>query len=291
MKLGYDPTMELFWKNDKWNYQITVKGKDNHRRIVTKVYRTIDIIADMSSNLRGRATRVYEAYDVEDPDSEVVIKDSWVDVNRPKEGDTLSEILDDASDDEKAMFLTVLIHGVVTIDGKEDLTQDLHMNGYLISNDDDSEDDSLDDANSDCDSMIHRGNVEDLIDALKKKMSIATHSSVEDTSEDDHKYKVSIFEILRVSKPSSRPSTLVTSPDVSTSKKAKLPPRVYGPKAHYRIVFKERGHSLHNMSRAHQIKLPLVVKVMHDILKGSNMILSDSASEFILILYYQLWPS
>jgi hypothetical protein len=135
VKLGYDPTMELFWKRDKWNYQITVKGKDNHQNVVTKVYKTIDIIADMSSNLRGRATRVYEAYEVGNPGSKVVIKDSWVDVNRPKEGDTLSEILDDASDDEKAMFLTVLIHGVVTIDGREDLTRDLLMNGYLVSTD------------------------------------------------------------------------------------------------------------------------------------------------------------
>ena len=42
--------------------------------------RTIGVIADLSSNLLGRATRVYEAYNVEDPDSGVVIKDSWVDV-------------------------------------------------------------------------------------------------------------------------------------------------------------------------------------------------------------------
>ena len=104
-KLGYDPTMELFWSRDKWNYKITVTGKNKHGNIVTKDYKTTDIIADMSSNLRGRATRVYEACDVENPDSKVVIKDSWVDVNRPKEADTLNEILDDATDDEKAMFL------------------------------------------------------------------------------------------------------------------------------------------------------------------------------------------
>jgi hypothetical protein len=70
-----------------------------------------------------------------------VLKDSWVDSNCPKEADTLNEILDNASDDEKAMFLTVLVHGVVEIDGRDDLTQDLLMNGYLISTDDDSQDD------------------------------------------------------------------------------------------------------------------------------------------------------
>ena len=271
VKLGYDPTMELFWKHDKWNYQITIKGKDNHRRVVTKVYKTVGIIADMSSNLRGRATRVYEAYDVENPDSRVVIKDSWVDVNRPKEADTLSEILDDASDEERAMFLTVLIHGVVTIDGREDLTQDLLMNGYLVSTDDDSRDDSINE----------REDFDNAINELQEMMAatgIADRSRVEDTAEDDHIYKASIFEILRAPKPGSQPPTLVTSPDVSTFKKAKLSPRVYGPKAHYRIVFKERGQSLHSMSRLRRIKLPLVVQAMHDILKGS-MILSDSASE------------
>ena len=51
--------------------------------------KTIDI---MSSNLRGRATRVYEAYDVENPDSRVVIKDSWVNADRPKMRDTLNKI-------------------------------------------------------------------------------------------------------------------------------------------------------------------------------------------------------
>ena len=47
VKLGYDPTMELFWESDKkiWNHKITMKGKDN---VVTKVYKTIDIIADLT---------------------------------------------------------------------------------------------------------------------------------------------------------------------------------------------------------------------------------------------------
>ena len=86
-----------------------------------------------------------------------MIKDSWVDVSRLKEGDTLSEILDDASEEEKAMFLTVLIHGVVTIDGREDLTRDLLMNGYLVS---------TDSPKSDHKTGISGSNV---IDALEKK--------------------------------------------------------------------------------------------------------------------------
>ena len=269
--------MELFWthKRSQWNYKITVKGKDNHGHIVTKAYRTVDIIADMSSNLRGRATRVYEAYDVDDVDdhgnpvSMVVIKDSWVDVSRTKEGDTLSGILDGASDDEKAMFLTVLIHGVVEIDGREDTTQDLLMNGYLINTDSPESDNTT-------------GNSGDIvIDKLEKKMadlSIADLDSAGDTTQGNHIYTASIFQILRKAKPDSHPESLITSPDVSTSNTTIIPPRVYGPKAHYRIVFKERGESLHIMSCNRHIKLHHVVQAMHDILKGST-ILSDSASE------------
>jgi Fungal protein kinase len=267
-ELGYDPTMELFWTHNKWNYQITVKGKDNHQNVVTKVYKTIDIIADMSSNLRGRATRVYEAYDVENPGTMVVIKDSWVDVNRPKEGDTLSEILDGASDDEKAMFLTVLNHGVVSINGREDLTQDLIMNGYLVSTDSPKSDHKTENFSS---------NVIDALEKIMADVGIADHGRVEDTAQDDLIYEASIFEILRPSKPGSQPESLVTSPDVSTSNKTRHPPRVYGPKAHYRIVFKERGQSLHSMSCMRQIKVRLVVQAMRDILEGS-MILSDGAS-------------
>ena len=257
-KLGYDPTMELFWAREKWNYQITVRGKDNHENVVTKVYKTIDIIADRSSNLRGRATRVYEAYEVGNPGSIVVIKDSWVDISRDKEGDTLRELLKDASDDEKAVFLTVLIHGVVTIHGEEDLTRDLLMNGYLVST-------------KPPESKNKRGNSGNNDDELVKRMAdlgIATHGSVEHTTEDDHIYKASIFEVLRPSKLDSEPESFITSREVSTSNKKKDQPREYSPKAHYRIVFKERGQSLYSMSCLGQIKLPLVVQTMRDILQG-----------------------
>ena len=260
-KLGYDPTMELFWRRDKWNYKITVTGKNKQGKIVTKDYKTTDIIADMSSNLRGRATRVYEAYDVKNPCSGVVIKDSWVDVNRPLEADTLNEILDDASDDEKALFLTVLVHGVVTINGREDLTQDLLMNGYMVSTDKKSPKSS---------NRVDSIDADDELRKMLANVAIAGHVRVKTTAQGDHIYKASIFEVLRTSKPGSQLSTLVTSPDVSTSDKEKLQPRVYGPKAHYRIVFEERGQSLHSMSChttcQRQIKLPLVVQAMHDIL-------------------------
>ena len=213
--------------------------------------KTIDI---MSSNLRGWATRVYEAYDVENPDSRVVIKDSWVNADRPKERDTLNKILDDASNDERAI-LHFSFMGVVEIDGREDLTKDL-LNGYTVSTK------SADD-NSQASSSDKRVNFNDAIDEIKlAKISFADYSSVEDTAQGDLIYKASLFEVLRPSKPSSRPRTLVTSADVSTPRKAKQPLHVYDSKAHYGIVFKEREQSLHSMSRGHHVKVPLVVKGM-----------------------------
>ena len=86
-----------------------MKGKDNYQNPATKVYKTIDIIADMSSWTDNAHLRGLQNWK---PRLHGVIKDSWVDANRPKEGDTLSELLDDASDDEKAISLTVLLHGL-----------------------------------------------------------------------------------------------------------------------------------------------------------------------------------
>ena len=229
--------MELFWKNDRWNYWITIKGENNQGNIVTKVYETIDIIADMSSDLCGRATRVYEAYDVENPGTRVMVKDSWVDANLPKEGDTLSEILDNASEDEKAMFLTVLLHGVVTIDGRQDSTQDLLMNGYLINTDHNSF------------KKFKANNMLYFLAESMAKLDVADRRGAEDTVKCHYIYDASAFELFKVS-----------------NHQAKRPPHVYGPKAHYRIVFKERGASLHSLS--HHIKLRLVVQAMGTVLKG-----------------------
>ena len=274
MQLGYDSNMKLFWK-DKWNYQITIKGKDNHGNIVTKVYKTTDTIAKTSTNLRGRATRVYEAYDVESPGTSVVIKDSWVDANRPKEADVLSKILDGASEEEKALFLTVLLHGVVMIDGKEDLTQDLLMDGYLITTSDDGP------ITEPIEEMKQYDPVMDEIMKLIANVDIGG-----DAAPGDRVHKASIFEPFTVSKSDSQAepqsTAFVTSPDVSTpslDNRTKRPPLVYGPKAHYRIVFKERGESLHRMSCHRNIKLLPAIQFMHDILEG-NVTLSHSENSF-----------
>ena len=90
------------------------------------------------------------------------------------------------------MFLTVLVHGVVTIDGKEDLTQDLLVNGYQVSTDPPKS--HKDTGNSD----------NNVINALEKMIAdagIADDSKVENITQGDHMYTGTIFEILRPSKP------------------------------------------------------------------------------------------
>ena len=249
-----------------WNYSITIEGKDNHGNIITKVYEHINIIADTSYKLRGRATRVYEACEVGNPNTKVVIKDSWVAANRPTEGDTLREILHDASEDERAMFLTVLLHGVVMVHGKQDLTQDLLMNGKLISTNDDLSKESDDDS-------------DDALQELAEDMAALgiADRDAEDTVQSDPVYRASIFEISKTSKLGSQPTSLVTSPDISgpdPSHQEIQSPRVYGPKAHYRIVFKERGESLHSLSCRSQIKLLLVIRAMNDVREGDAIFYS-----------------
>ena len=53
-KLGYDPTMELFWKRHKWKNQIIVKGIDSHQQVVMKIYKTTDTVSDMSTYVVGQ---------------------------------------------------------------------------------------------------------------------------------------------------------------------------------------------------------------------------------------------
>ena len=258
--------MKLLWKNDIWNYRITIKGKDNDGNIVIKVYETIGMITNMWSKLRGRATRVYEAYDPESPGIMVVIKCSWVDANCPKEGDVLGGILDSASEEEKALFLTVLIHGIVTIDGREDLTEHL-LDGYLVTtgyHPVENKSQETEQYNS-YDSVLHR--IMGELNAIK--------TSAEDTVQSDRIHKASIFELLKVSKfdsqAESQSASLFISPDMSALSfdyLIKRQPLVYGPKVHYRIVFKERGESLHRMSHQHEIELLPVIQAMYDILKG-----------------------
>ena len=107
----------------------------------------------------------------------------------------------------------------------------------------------------------------------------ANHGSVADTTQGGHIYDASIFRVLKPWKPGSQPESLVTSPDVSSSNKKKHSPpsRVYSQRRIIDLLSRREG-SLLTISCIRQIKVPLVVQAMRDILEGS-MILSISAGE------------
>lgn len=122
-------------------HDITVRWIDQDSSIRHTVYRTTEVVANVSAQaLRSRATRVWRGREVDkngDATGDlVVIKDCWVDDERPREGDTLAAIEDAAraSKDVKhearfhKYFLHVVCHGDVYVDGKKDNTLTLMRN-------------------------------------------------------------------------------------------------------------------------------------------------------------------
>ncbi|KAF8577025.1 hypothetical protein K439DRAFT_1365733 [Ramaria rubella] len=134
--LGWDPTVERIYVGGTAQYQFTVEGV-NH---VQTIFRTTRVLADFSPDaLLGRGTRVFEAFklDGDTPDhTPVVIKDSWVDVDRVKEGDIRSKIERQAKGADKGKiqkyFMTVLNHGEVMINCQAERTLDVLLRGQEL---------------------------------------------------------------------------------------------------------------------------------------------------------------
>lgn len=113
-------------------------------------YRTTKLISDIGANaLRGRGTRVWEVKKLEkgrecgDP---MVLKDSWIDEDRRQEGHTLKSLKTLREVDKNLkpearefvqnalneVFLTMICHGNVLINGKPDHTRRLMTRGKGI---------------------------------------------------------------------------------------------------------------------------------------------------------------
>jgi Fungal protein kinase len=125
--LGFDPTIQRIIINDTQRYRIPVDGK---------FYVTCAILSDdRASSITGRATRVFEVYDEDDPDTTVALKDLWMDDGSTSEGDILSEVFramqewknersqvspdedrDVEDDDYHRFFFTTVAHGLVKFD-------------------------------------------------------------------------------------------------------------------------------------------------------------------------------
>lgn len=118
--------------------RIAVDGEIQYEiEVRDKKYVTRRCLSDYAaaSAISGRATRVWEAYDKDDPAKKsVALKDLWMDVESRSEGDTLEDIFGLMKeykdkhvglDDYRQYFLTTLAHGVVIFpDGTIDDTRE-----------------------------------------------------------------------------------------------------------------------------------------------------------------------
>jgi len=134
--LGWDLTIHHSVSADSLvRYKITVHQRDTNDKVIGISYLATELLYDSGAEaIRGRGTRVFEAYRLEGDKqvgAPVAIKDVRVDDDRPREGITLAGLLEDASEDDKPLvkqyFLTVLSEGDVRIGNKVDDTRDLIM--------------------------------------------------------------------------------------------------------------------------------------------------------------------
>lgn len=126
-KLGWDPTMTRTSRDGEVQYDITVRSAEAE----TAVYRTIGVLSDRGAErLLGRGTRVWKAVklvDGEEIGDPVALKDTWVDSNRDREGDILSQVLqsDFVAKEHKELekyFITAHTHGDVFVADVQDHT-------------------------------------------------------------------------------------------------------------------------------------------------------------------------
>lgn len=257
-QLGYDPNVELIREASYFTYRITVQGKNFDGQPDTKCYQVLGMLSAPPTKICGRGTRIYEAYDISDTSKRsVVLKDSWVDADRALEGDTLATILEGASEEERALFLTVLQHGVVIIDGQEDRTRESILRGYDIS------------INHYFSLPTSRWQPRPgaspeavkafLPSAWEKKYFDPRHEMI---------YEAKILEVHP--KPGRKPQ----------------PSRRYRPQIHYRLVFQEQGVSLRDMSSKCETKLSTFVTAICDTIQGEYTMVSFCS---LAEINFQLW--
>jgi hypothetical protein len=145
-QLGWDPSIirRLCPITHKVQYDITIHPRD----APPVTYRTKEMISNIGAEaLRGRGTRVWKAVklvkevgnvEVLEDVSAVVIKDSWVDSDRKREGRILEEIRASTDSDSATRefldrhFLTVICYGDVLIGGEADTTDMLQRRGKAV---------------------------------------------------------------------------------------------------------------------------------------------------------------
>ncbi|KJA13397.1 hypothetical protein HYPSUDRAFT_92767 [Hypholoma sublateritium FD-334 SS-4] len=241
-QLGFDPNMELIQHQGQWNYRITITGPDSSGNSETKTYETTGLLSSRPHKIRGRATRIYEAYDVEDPEREpIVVKDSWVEAKRPREGDTLCNVLEGATAEERSFFLTMLQHGVVDILGRPDCTRELILGGYDIT-------------------LEHHfefpgkrtSRMKD-VSNLRPRDSYTASGTLVCIEPDALLFGADIFEV---------------HPEPAFGLH---PGAEYNPLLHYRVVFREKGVSLGDMFQNNKGTLSIIRTAMRDVIQALSV--------------------
>ncbi|KAF8547849.1 hypothetical protein OG21DRAFT_1607222 [Imleria badia] len=127
VQLGWDPTVERFYKDNKVQYAFKIGGQ---------IFRTTSLLASYGADaIISRGTRVWEATDA--TGNVVVIKDSWRDEDRDAEGLIQAKIFADIrnklgpEEETKARkyFLQVLLYEDVCVSGEIDKTLGLREEG------------------------------------------------------------------------------------------------------------------------------------------------------------------
>lgn len=129
-------------KEKKPEYEITVHEKDEGHyegRYNARKFITIKLLSWSGvDQTLSRGSRVWLVYEVGDKGTHLVLKDTWIQFERPREGQNLTMIREDIRKlpdgrDLLEHFLTLVTHGDVQIEERTDSTQALHQRGHSLT--------------------------------------------------------------------------------------------------------------------------------------------------------------
>ncbi len=205
------------------------------------------------------------------------MKDSWIDASRSKEGDTLAKLLEGATSEEKQLFLTVVQHGVVQIDGQDDSTEDLILRGQTF-NDSRVKEKTQPLETADHPLFLNR------FKRMGLKPPLGDVQEAEPSSNETPKPEIPLFELYQYSPtpiPTSSSRSGKSQTSTSTFSRSRTADAlshhthrvvqkhiIYSPKVHYRIVFKEVANSLMVIADSAALRTPIVDQALRDTILG-----------------------
>lgn len=226
-ELGWDPTMKCRWNGivgSPFQYDITVRDMVTGGNFV---YRTEKLVSDVGANhIRGRGTRVWQVKKVSRNHrvgkTDFILKDSWVDSGRQREGKVLAAIRASTKDATitaqlNKILLTMSMHGDVYIGDTVDQT----VSGDYR------------------DTIIRDNKVTFSLNHVSPNQT-ATGSSGEELNDN----KAGKAVVIRIDEPV---GDYRDPPPIEEPEDA-IEPLYYSSKVHYRIVFEEVCVPLHSIT-------------------------------------------